>query len=1137
MSGALKKILALLYGTALLIPLGVSAQMLKFDFDEYGVPQGLSHNQVFSIAQDTAGFMWFGTSDGLNRFDGYNFKKFKYIEKDTNSIISNDIRSLLAANDGSLWIGTNNGVCRYLPNRELIQRYEINYTNDTKLHGNYVSSIRKNPDGSIWIAYLGSGVDIIRPETDYVLHFTMYRDDNYILRNDMITSLEFMPDGYVLLGGREGLQVISNSKQVLKEEEIVKKFPWKKSIPSSYTYLHLSKDKNTLWVATESNGLYKVDLNNNSVQNYNTSNSALQSNTINCIYEDSKNNIWIGSDAIYIIEKESGQIEWYNKKGMYIKNTTYSVFEDRGGNLWMGTTRLGVRKINHEESEVMHFHSNQGEGSIKSDEVLCFSEDDTGNLWLGAGGVGLYKVNSVKSSYSFTECEINSKLTSRSIKQIYKDKSGCFWMGTWGGGFVKYHPIKKTLKQFNINSGNFSTKSVWSITDDEDGDLWLGTLKDGVCHFSPDTEEFEYFKHDDNDTTSLVNSDVVSIFRDSRNIIWIGTGNGLSILLPKAKAFKNYFQVTGKIPKKFPSNVILSIYEDRSGNIWLGTKGSGVLIVNFQDNEVKVNKVISEVDGLPSNIVNSIQEDNSGNIWLATNNGLSKINVKDKSVIELNASMALRGVEFLYRSNFKTKTGHLLFGSTSGFYSINPENNNINTIAPPVYLSELRLLNHAVTVNDEDAILKEPLGIAKEISIPSNYNYYTFEYVALNYNLTEKNQYAYKLEGFDKDWNYVGSQRFANYTNLDPGTYTFRVKASNNDNIWNEKGASIKIIILPPWWKTWAFKIFMVVFSVLSVIAIFQFRVREINAINARLEKQVADRTAELSKINMELFQSKEEISTQNEELLETQEEISAQRDLVASQNKEIKTKNQQLENTSKDLQNQNQLLEKLHREKDGMINIIVHDLKSPLKQISGLVDLVAMSGKTNDDQNKYISLVNKVVNNSSNMINNLLELHGIETSATKPVIESILLADFLPVWLENHNSLLNHKSQKARVNIKTPIEPIKVSREYLSRILDNLLTNAMKFSEMGKSIYISACQEGENIFISVKDEGPGISEVDKKNLFVPFKKLTARPTAGEPSSGLGLSIVKLLIEKIGGTIQVKSELHKGTEFIITLSL
>lgn len=1135
-SGWLIYLQSFIVSLMLLGSLDAFSQNLKVDFDEYSVSQGLSHNQVLAIAQDKRGFMWFGTVNGLNRFDGYNFKQYKYASTDSSTVISNEIRTLLALDDGSLLIGTNLGVCRYLPETDNFFRYEINYTDNSKLHGNYVTSMQTRNDRSIWITYLGSGVDVIYPDSSFVLHFTMYRDDRYILKNDMLTSLEFMPDGMVLLGGQDGFQVISDKMEVLTESQLGAIYPWSSKLPRSWTSLLLLKDNKTLWVGTESLGLFKVDISTGSVNQFNTRNSELDSDFIECIYESS-DQLWFGSSAPFTYDADRNNIKWFNKKGMFFKNRIKVFFEDNGKNLWMGTTRVGVRKINYDEGEIVHFHSNQGEGSIKSDEVLAFHEDHNKNIWISLGGVGLYKFENDDGNYSFTDSRINGKLASQSVKTIYEDEHHILWLGSWEGGLSRFDPISLEISGFNPGLKNFPSQHVWDIEKAEGDKIWVATLRDGLCLFSTSTKEFQYFRHVETDSASLINNDVLCLQKDDNGNLWIGTGNGLSIKSPDETVFQNYFLMGTPLMANLVSNVVHCMYRDTSGKIWLGTNGSGLIIASLKGANVVVEKIVTDKEGLISNVIHSFQSNGNGRVWITTNNGISIMNESTLTLEKTNDNQLLKGTEFLANSTCLTSDGKILLGSTTGFYEINSNEKKINLTKPPVYIVELRLLNRTATPGDQFNILSKSIELTKEITIPNDINYYSFEFAALNYSQSDRNQYAYKLDGFDNDWNQIGTKRSASFTKLSPGAYTLRVKASNNDNLWNDEGTSLVINILPPWYQTFWFRSLIFFSTISTVILIVRIRTSTIRSNNKKLESLVALRTSELSMTNTELQTSKEEIAAQNEELREKTEEIASQRDFVENQNRNILLKSKQLEDSHQKLQHQNKELERLHEEKDGMINIIAHDLKSPLKQIQGLTDLIRMSGEVNENQEKYLSLIRNVVSHGSSLINNLLELHGFDNENNTQEFSSVNLKDFIPVWLQGYQSNLNAKKQKINLNVQEGLGTVTVNWDYLQRVMDNLLTNAMKFSYERTTIEINVSHTTDRLQFSVKDEGQGISDADQKELFKPFKKLSPRPTGGESSTGLGLSIVKLLVEKMGGNLEVSSKPGRGSTFTVNLPL
>jgi signal transduction histidine kinase/ligand-binding sensor domain-containing protein len=1100
----------------------VHAQNSNFEYALFNKKQGLTDIGINAIAQDKFGFLWFGTNNGLNRFNGYTFETYKLKESDNQSLISNHITALLADDDGSLWIGTNIGVCRYIPEKDNFRRYQIDYVNDTTLHGNYVNKIFKHKDGSIWIAYDGSGVDIVRKDTASVLHYTKYRNDNYILYDDAIASIAFLKDDYTLLSGTYGLQGIGPAKNVLTPEQLETQFPWAKKTKGGIKSMVVSKDKNTLWMATSDGRILQVDLATSKVNMLNDAHSELISKNIYALYEG-HGNLWIASDGLYRIK--TNRIEWFNQNGLSQKTMVSIAFEDSGKNLWLGAMG-GVVKINYDAAAIKHFHSSQTIEGFTSDAVEGFLQHED-KIWVSLGGTGLFEMSNKEGTTSFSPALNNSQVLGKSFLTFLKHKNE-WWAGGWESGFVRIDPERRTIKQFHKAKKNFPEEHVWALAVADDQNIWVGTLLNGLCLFNTQTEKFQFFHQQENDTTTLVNDGILALLKDSKGNLWIGTGNGISVLPKGESIFYNFLYGGARRPKELTSHIFNQFYEDKTGKVWLATQGAGIVIAELNNHQLTIHKKITEPDGLSSNIVTSFTEDDSGNVWVGTTNGITKINPNTYQVLRLNGNAALKGIEFAKNASMYFQ-GNLYMGSlNTGLYVINVQNIDYNHQKPAVYITDIKFDSKSVSVHDSIHSLPKPIYLTEAIEIDPTVNYYTFEFTALNYTLTEENQYAYKLEGFDDDWITTGKTRTASYSKLSPGMYTLRVKASNNDNIWNENGASLTIHVLPFWWQTAWFKVTLVVAIITMVWVLVRLRLLSVKRHNLLLEQQVRERTGDLVQLNKRLQQSHEEIATQNEELFQSREEIVSQRDYVADQNK-------LLEEAQDQLKSKNELLEKMHHEKDGMINIIAHDLKSPLKQIEGLSNLIRNSGDINSEQESLLKLINQVVGNGTDLINDLLELNGIQTHEFALGMETIVVSDFITRWRVNYANALQVKQQELKIDLADSLPAISTNKNYLQRILDNLLTNAIKFSPKGSKIYLAVNSRDSQIQFRLRDEGPGISKTDQKDLFKPFKRLSNKPTGGESSSGLGLSIVKLLVEKLHGTIVAVTEPGKGTEFIMNL--
>jgi signal transduction histidine kinase len=883
-----------------------------------------------------------------------------------------------------------------------------------------------------------------------------------------------------------------------------------------------SKDKNTLWIATSGGRILQIDLLTSKVNMLTDNQSELTSKNIYGLYEG-HGGLWIASDGLYRVR--SNRIEWFNQNGLSQKTMISIAFEDSGKNLWLGAMK-GVVKINYDAAGIKHYHSSHAVEGFTSDAVEGFMQhDDT--IWISLGGTGLFEMSNKEGITTFNPALNNSQVLGKSFLTFAKHKNE-WWAGGWESGFARIDPARKTFKQFHKAKNNFPEEHVWALAVADDQNIWVGTLLNGLCLFNTQTEKYQFFHHQENDTTTLVNDGILALLKDSKGNLWIGTGNGISVLPKNESIFLNFLYGGATRPKELTSHIINQFYEDTAGKVWLATQGAGIAIVQFDNNQLTIHKRITEQDGLASNIVTSFVEDDAGNVWVGTTNGITKIDVKNYQVQRLSGNAALKGIEFAKNASIYFQ-GNLYMGSlSSGLYVINIQNIDHNHQKPSVYITDIKFDSKSVSVHDSIRPLKKPIYLTETLEIGPAVNYYTFEFTALNYTLTEENQYAYKLEGFDDDWIDTKRGRTANYSKLSPGTYTLHVKASNNDNIWNEEGTSLTIHVLPFWWQTAWFKVALVVTIISLIWLLVRIRLLSVKRQNLLLEQQVLERTEDLVQLNKKLQQSHEEIATQNEELFQSREEIVSQRDYVSDQNK-------LLEEAQAQLKSKNELLEKMHLEKDGMINIIAHDLKSPLKQIEGLSNLIRNSGEINIEQENYLKLINQVVGNGTELINDLLELNGIQTHEFTLGMETIVISDFIARWRVNYADALQVKQQVLKVDQSDQLPTISTNRNYLQRILDNLLTNAIKFSPKGSTVYLVVTSRDSRIQFRLRDEGPGISKVDQKELFKPFKRLSNKPTGGESSSGLGLSIVKLLVEKLHGTIVAITEPGKGTEFIVNL--
>lgn len=1126
----------------LFLPFLAHAQVFNLEFEDYNTTDGLSQNHVSAIVQDKNGFMWFGTDDGLSRFDGHDFKIYKYQENNPNSLVDNSIRALFIDEKGAIWIGTNKGICKFYPETETFEQFEIDYIDITKVSGSQVSSIKKDKYGSIWISYIGDGVDVIVPNQEEVLHYTINRSDKLKLKNDLVSSLLFMPNGDKLLGTLSGIEVIDKKGLVLNDSQVIARYPWAKRVDNSVKCLLLSKSEDILWIGTELQGLYKIDLRTNSIKNFNKENSKIDFNHILTLKEDSKGNLWVGSEALYLFDKKTETLVLYNEYGiqgnLVIKNPVYSIFEDKDKNIWLGTVRLGVLKYNPDQTNILHYHTNQGEGSIKSNEVLSFNQDAHGQVWVGTGGAGLYKLR--EDFKGFDEAEFNSKFKSLVIKCIYKDSAGYFWMGTWDSGMLKYHPIKKTLDLFHPDKGNFGSRHVWDIKEDKKGNFWIATLRDGLCYFSPKTNKYKYFRNIPTDSGSLVNDDIMSVFLDSKEVLWVGSANGLSVLKPGSEKFLNVQETTPENP--LSANLIYSIYEDYKGRIWLATNGGGITIMN---RDLKVIKVLKEEDGLPSNTVTSILNDTKGYVWISTYKGLAKINLMDFSIVEAPQITGLQEKEYLPNSSFRGSDGKLFFGGVNGFHLFHPDSLEINSSQTRLLFTSLKIFNDEIVPNSSykgRKILEKSITEVDELNLSYEDYSFTITFAPITYNWQKSMKYAYFLENLDKDWQFTNHERrFLHYTNLSPGEYTLKVKYSFDGKTWPQEAKVLKIYISPPFWATIWFKIALLIFVVLILLVIYQIRVKFLKKQSRRLEKLVVLRTSELQKSNEEIQKLLEEVDLQkksiehqNFELQQINTQLGEQRDALAYKSKELEKAQHTLQEINASLEQLvNKRTEKLNdtvRELETFLYRASHDLRGPIMSMLGLIRLGQIENSNEGHHKSYYDYLLKSVVKLERTLQKLLEKHTIlKLQVTRKCFSKKLLEELLQDIIKDVRSF---RKDDFEVIIPEEIE-FKTDKTLLCILIINLLENAFLFSERAenkKVVLEFNVVEGRTI-ITVRDFGIGIRQEIQDRIFTMFY----RGSELSNGNGLGLYLVKSALDKLDGSIVLESEEGTFSCFKVTL--
>ncbi|MGE5438867.1 MAG: two-component regulator propeller domain-containing protein [Bacteroidota bacterium] len=813
------------------------AQSNDIYFDHIFREQGLSQSIVNCIMQDSRGLMYFGTEDGLNIYDGYRFNILRNNPNDTNSLSYNDITALFEDRDKIIWVGTfNAGLNRYDPFSGRITRFPFNPKNSNSLSNSNVNDITEDNKGNLWVATDNGLCMLEKNKTSK----TPYRFIRYYF----------------------------------KEQE-------SRSISSSRVLSLLRDHAGNLWAGTEA-GVDKITFNgiNPSFTHVYAGDKSPSSGHIRAIYEDSRGDIWFGSEnglvrlkASEINSQDPGLTKYRNNPKdncSLSSNDIFALSEDPDGMLWIGTNGGGVDLLNPLNGKFSHFrHDRFDPASLSYDEIRSIYRNSSGIMWVGTYGSGISKVSRAGGQFLhyFYKPGGQMSLSHAIVWSIYEDKDSILWIGTHDG-LDRLDRRSGKYRHFRNDPGDpqsLSRNIIRVITDAGDGNLWIGTHGGGINVLNKITGRCSEFRHDPQNPNSLAFDEIRSIFKDRSGTIWIGTyGHGMDMYEPSRHAFRHYKNETGN-RESLSNDFVRIIFEDKKGNLWIGTEGGGLDKFDrrtgkfkiYMNNPADMNSLSSnhiftiyedkegflwlgtwggglnkfdpvkekfqrfnEDNGLPSNSIYGILEDNFGHLWLSTNMGLSRFDPKSETFTNFDVKDGLQDNEFNGGSYFKSRSGELFFGGINGFNSFNPEKIKSNSSVPPVIITSFSRLNKVVDFG-------RPASEVKEIELSYQDYVFSFEFAGLDYMAPEKNKYAYKMEGFDKDWTFVdASKRFAYYTNLSPGRYTFMVTASNSDGIWNDTGAMVSIVITPPFYRTWWFIALMLLLLFFLAYFLYRWRLR-----------------------------------------------------------------------------------------------------------------------------------------------------------------------------------------------------------------------------------------------------------------------------------------------------------------------
>ncbi|MDD4476423.1 MAG: diguanylate cyclase [Eubacteriales bacterium] len=1010
-------------------------------FEHLSLNEGISSNTIVSIAKDRNGIMWIATNKGLNSYDGINTKTYKYDVNNSNSISSNSIRNILIDSTGNIWIATNIGLNKFDPETEIFTRFLHDESDPDSIAQNSIYQLAEDEEGNIWITTQSAGLDCLNTKSGVFKHFRYNPYDSGSLSSNNLNDVIVDKTNTVWCSGRDGINKLNQKtgkfSRFLEGIEILD---------------ILEDSKNNIWFASLNNGLYKMGINSTAIKNYRNNpqdENSISSDFCYSLFEDSQKNIWIGTDGGGLNEydaKSDAFINYHHDAAdpfSLSSNTITVITNDVNDNLWIGTYRDGINI--YKKSPFANYRNNPTNQSVINNNIInSITEDALGQIWVTTEEGGITKFDQkteILTSYDKFDGTPLGQCT-----YVAADSMGNIWILSKNNGLYK-------LNQYTNNLENYPTIQGDGIFIDSKNNIWI--TYNGL--FLLDQEKLKLIDYKDLPNNPIGDTEMDILLEDKDHILWIGLDNkGLIRFDASKNEFKQYKYNVYK-PGSLPSNQVRAICQDQDGIFWLATD-DGLCSFN-QEKEVFSTYLLN--DGFPTNNITGIIE-NNGILWITSNVGLIRLNIKNKSFVKYDTHTGL--LSNAQRTIYKTKSGKMILGNNEGISIFNPENMTLKNGMPNIIVTEFRKGNTQINVLNKS-----------EIRVSYKENSIFFEMAVIDYKNPSQNKYAYKLEGYDKDWVYSGTRRTANYQQLPGGSYSLHIKGANSDGVWNVDGIKINVVVeTPPWISWWACTLYVLGALIILIIALRYY-------IHYRNKK--------------------------NELEIIKQREISEK--LIVLD----KLKDEFLANTS-------------------------HELRTPLNGIIGITESLihGAAGNLSEFTIKNLSMVVHSGKRLANLINDILDYCKLKNHELvlqcKPVdiyqISEIVITILIP--------LLNQKSIEIKNEIPENMSFAYGDEGRIEQIMYNLLGNAIKYTDSG-SIIVSANEKDGFIEITVFDTGIGIPEEKLERIFISFEQADASISREYEGTGLGLSLTKKLVELHGGHIWVESEVGKGSKFTFTLKV